>query len=573
MARNSMNKGMAIAAVLALSLVAFSLMVPDAAYAATPFSLTAATGGAGFLKMAGALAALQVRRDDLRTQAEAKRSSIKPEMTPEAVAAIEAEHAALTEQLRSVNEEIATEEARLRDEQAETARRQQAEEATRSQTQPATTPANPGNVSDATHAERLRASTINTLGSSLGMDTLARTAVAEGVSVEEFRRRALDAMAARQADQPNVRTQVTVGGTQQVDAARAEAIANALLHRSDHAVALTEDGRRYRGLSLIEIARECVEARGISTRGMSRIELAGEALQVRGSGMMATSDFPNILASIANKTLRAGYEAMPQTFRPLVRIASVPDFKQVSRVQLGEAPQLEKVNEHGEFKRGSMGEAAEKYSVATYGKIVAITRQVLVNDDLSAFTRIPRAFGVQASMLESDLVWGIITGNPAMADGFALFHANHKNLGSAAAISVASVGAGRQAMRVQTGVDGKTLLNLSPTYIIAPVALETALDQFLSPIVPQQTSNAVPSALRKLIPITEPRLDAASATNWFMAADNAMIDTIELAYLEGAEGVYTETRQGFDVDGVEVKVRMDVGAKAIDWRGFYKNPV
>jgi len=50
------------------------------------------------------------------------------------------------------------------------------------------------------------------------------------------------------------------------------------------------------------------------------------------------------------------------------------------------------------------------------------------------------------------------------------------------------------------------------------------------------------------------------------------IDTIEYAYLEGQEGAYVESRNGFDVDGVEIKCRLDFGAKAIDWRGLYKNP-
>ena len=72
--------------------------------------------------------------------------------------------------------------------------------------------------------------------------------------------------------------------------------------------------------------------------------------------------------------------------------------------------------------------------------------------------------------------------------------------------------------------------------------------------------------------IAEARLDAASAIAWYMAANPSQIDTIEYAYLEGQSGVYIETRVGFDVDGVEVKARLDFGAKAIDWRGIHKNP-
>ena len=61
-------------------------------------------------------------------------------------------------------------------------------------------------------------------------------------------------------------------------------------------------------------------------------------------------------------------------------------------------------------------------------------------------------------------------------------------------------------------------------------------------------------------------------TAWYLAASPNQIDTIEYAYLEGQQGAYIETRNGFDVDGVEIKCRLDFGAKAIDWRGLYKNP-
>jgi len=88
------------------------------------------------------------------------------------------------------------------------------------------------------------------------------------------------------------------------------------------------------------------------------------------------------------------YEAAPRTYQAIARRATVADFKSVQRLQLGEAPQLEKVNEAGEFKRGSIGEAKETYRVETYGKVVGITRQVLINDDLDAFTRVPSLFGM-----------------------------------------------------------------------------------------------------------------------------------------------------------------------------------
>ena len=92
-------------------------------------------------------------------------------------------------------------------------------------------------------------------------------------------------------------------------------------------------------------------------------------------------------------------------------------------------------------------------------------------------------------------------------------------------------------------------------------------------LVPAITTNVVPQSIRSLSVIAEPRLDPASgAIPWYLFASPSAIDTIEYAYLEGQDGVFIETRNGFDVDGVEIKARLDFGAKAIDWRGLHKNP-
>lgn len=363
--------------------------------------------------------------------------------------------------------------------------------------------------------------------------------------------------------------------------ARGQAISDGILARYDPATfPLKSTSAAYASKSLVEIARACLDGAGFDTIGLSRDQIVSAALQQR-SGAAGRDDFPAILANVLNKTLRAGYEAAPQTFKPLVSITTVPDFKEVSRAQLGEAPQFEKVNEHGEFERGSLGEAGEKYSIATFGKVVSITRQAIINDDLGAFTRVARAFGVQAAQLESDVVWAQIIGNPTMGDNVALFHNTHKNLGTAGVIGKTTISEARKKMGLQTGLDGKTVLNISPSYIIVSKTMQTDAESFLAPIQPVQQAEAIPAALKALTVIAEPRLDngiarygiAGNVNAYYFAANaGAGVELVELAYLEGAQGVYTETRVGFNVDAVEIKARLDVGAKALDWRGFFKNP-
>lgn len=325
---------------------------------------------------------------------------------------------------------------------------------------------------------------------------------------------------------------------------------------------MTDNGKRYVGSSMVDIAKRIL---GGKLDGMTKDEIITRAL--------STSDFPAILANVANKTLRAAYEIMPRTYLPLANTTTVSDFKTITRAQISGTPLLEETLEGAEHKYGKLTDAKEQYAVKTYGKILKFTRQALVNDDLGAFTRIAQQFAASAAQLESDLAWGQITGNPVMGDGTALFHATHKNLdATAAAISIASLGSGRAKMRNQTGLEGM-VLNLAPSYLIVPTSLELVAQQFVANtnIIYTKNPDYNPFA-GTLQVITEPRLDANSATAWYLATTPMLVDILELAYLEGENGLYTEERYGFEVDGWELKARLDVGAKIIDWRGLVKNP-
>lgn len=349
-------------------------------------------------------------------------------------------------------------------------------------------------------------------------------------------------------------------------------IVNAIGHRvAPHYFKLEDVGRRYRGLTLLDTAKVYLQASGARVTDLSRMELAGMALgfQVR-AGYHTTSDFPLLLADVANKTLRRAYDEFPITFAPIVRRTTVPDFKTVNRVQLGDAPNLLKVLEHGEFTRGSISEGREQLAVSTYGRIFAISRQALVNDDTSAFERVPMMFGRAFRTVESDLVWAQITSNPTMGDGNPLFSSAHSNLATADGdIDVTTLGAGRAAMRVQTGLDGQKI-NVTPKFLLVPAALETEADKVVTTIVAAAVSNVNPFTGRLQV-IAEPRLDSDSSAAWYLAAAPEQIDIIELAMLEGQDGPSVESRLGWEVDGIEFKARHDVTAKVLDWRGLYKN--
>jgi hypothetical protein len=348
---------------------------------------------------------------------------------------------------------------------------------------------------------------------------------------------------------------------------RREAISVALLHRHNPATELTDAAREWRGMSLMEMARYSLEANGEKVRGLAKRDLAEMALRQH-----STSDFPSILSNVAGKTLRAGYEVSPQTFKAWQRRATAPDFKQITRLQLGGAPSFLLVPEGGQFKQGTIGEGKEVYSLATYGRIFSVTRQTLINDDLDAFTRIPEMWGRAAADFESDVAYAPLIANPNMGDGVALFHATHGNLaGSGGAIAEATLQAGEIAMGNQKGIEGRPI-RATPKFLLTAVKDKVAAQKLLTAVLAAQTSNVNVYA-GSMTPIVEPRLNRASgATPWFMAADPAQVDTIEYAYLEGDDGVFLEERAGFEVDGMEFKARLDFASKAIDHRGLYMDP-
>lgn len=455
---------------------------------------------------------------------------------------------------------------------AETARQA---EATRAAAETATREA-------AATAERTRSAEITDLCSRHGVSKLAVALIRDGKTVDQARTVVLEELARADAaggGQHNTRVQ-HVTDEQQV---RLDGMEEALQARVDPKFKLTDKGRQFRGMTLMEMGKDYLDFRGMDLRGMDKMNAAQQILQYRSPGMLSTSDFSNLLANVANKRLRQGYTENNPSYRMWARRApNAPDFKQMSVIQLGGAPDLLQVNEHGEFTHGALTDGKETYSMLTYGRIVSLTRQALINDDLRGFDRLVGAFGGAAARLENRTVYAILTANAALADTGNLFNSTavttaggHANLaGTPAVINVANLAIGRAAMRVQKGFQSEEL-NIAPAYLIVPSALEQVAYQYTSsqfvPALAGSINEFRDGGRTSLQPVVEAVLDANSATAWYLAADNSQVDTVEFCYLDGAEGPVIESEVGFEVDGISWKCRLDFAAKGIDFRGLWKN--
>jgi hypothetical protein len=327
-----------------------------------------------------------------------------------------------------------------------------------------------------------------------------------------------------------------------------------------------ELGREYRSYTLLELARQYLDSRGVNTRGMSKTELVSR-------GFHSTSDFPLLFSNLAGKTLDAAYQEEPHTWRPLARQRNLPDFKNANDLIVAGALTPEALLEGGEYKAGTLQEAQHTWRLATYARKVNVTRQAIINDDLSALETVPEMLGRGFRRLESNIIWALITGNAVTSvDGLSLFNTAHNN-GSAQTINTAGLNAAKKAMRKQTDIAGNTI-NLIPNYMMVPTDLEATALQFLFPngfMANTRTGENGPVTVQSagIELIVEPRLDG-SATTWYLAASPSSVEGIVYGYLAGEEGPTVTTNEKRDPDGVELLARFDFGAAVKDYRGFFR---
>lgn len=420
---------------------------------------------------------------------------------------------------------------------------------------------------EAANAERARVTEIRTLVSKHGLErSFEDELLKPGVTLDQARQKVLDKLAEK-TDRTPVRSGTfgdlyLAGDEMQTKRA---ALACALLHRVDPKAELTDAARDFRYLSLREMGRVCLEWGGVRTARMSPMEIAERSL-------MSGGDFPNLLADVMGKRLRAAYTEQPPTYAQWARrAANAPDFKDIKPQVLANAPDLQAVPAGAEFKTGTLTDGKETYALVTYGRVIAFTRQAIINDDLRAFERFPSAFAGAARRLENRTVYNQLLLNGNLSDGIALFHASHGNLPTPSTIDQTNLGIARALMRKQKGLQQEEL-NIAPAFLLCGPDKEQLAYQFTSAQFVPQTPSVVNEFRTGGRTAVTPVVDAVITGNkWFLAANPRDVDTVEYCYLDGAEGVYLESRMGFTIDGVEMKARLDFGAKAVDFRGLVYN--
>jgi phage head maturation protease len=336
---------------------------------------------------------------------------------------------------------------------------------------------------------------------------------------------------------------------------------------------LTIDPGICRGLTMAELAREFLERAGTKTRGMDKMEMVGKAFMQRTAS--STSDFPVLLENALHKTLLAAYGTTPDTWRRWCKVGSVSDFRPHNRYRQGSFGVLSTVLEGGEFKNSAIPDGEkETISATTKGRIVGITRQAIINDDMGAFNDIATRLGRAAALTIELDAYALLVANPTMGDGIALFHASHNNITTSAVLSAANLDLDRVAMGIQTESEGNEVLDLSPEILLVAKSLggqaRVINDSAYDPDTLANKSHMKPNIAGKMF---KDIVDTArlSGTTRYLLADPAIAPVVEVAFLNGVEAPYMEMQQGWRTDGTEWKIRLDFGVGAVDWRGAIRN--
>lgn len=319
------------------------------------------------------------------------------------------------------------------------------------------------------------------------------------------------------------------------------------------------------------LAEQALIASGVNTRSMDRDQISRMALA------QSTSDFTVILENVLQKMLLAAYRPQALTWQRFCAVGTLSDYRPHNRYHMGSFSDLKGVNEEGEYETGVLSDAAkETITGSRKGRILQITPEVLVNDDLGALARPTGALGQAAARTIEKDVYALLALNsglgPTMSDGLTLFHATHTNIPTGGVPTIESVDAGRQLMAQQMDVGGNDVLDIVPAIWLGPVTLGSKAREINgAEYNDEATKNQRrPNVVRGLFSdvVDSARL---SGTAWYMFADPALEPVIEVAFLNGVQTPTIEQEINFRTDGVAWKVAHRYGVGAIGWRGAIRN--
>jgi phage major head subunit gpT-like protein len=319
--------------------------------------------------------------------------------------------------------------------------------------------------------------------------------------------------------------------------------------------------------SLVDMAALTVDHKG-------SLRTAADREDVVRMAMHTTGDLPSILENALHKRLGAAYMLAEPTYRRIAAEMSFADFRPHPVSNLSDFPMLEQVSEAGEIKYGTLSDKKESVVLVPWAKALTLSRQMIVNDDLGAIDRMVSGYGTTVAAFEDKTFWAMALGwaagnGPTMTEtGRQMFNSTDEFTlaGTPSAITVASLSAGRAALRKRKRLDGTDLAISAAVLLVGPDK-ETEAQQIVAPIQAQQAGNVNPFS-GTLSVVTTAKI---TGNAWYLFAAPTMLANFTYGYLNGQSGPRFRMEEPFGRQGVSFSVELDFGCGAGDWRGGWKN--
>lgn len=406
--------------------------------------------------------------------------------------------------------------------------------------------------------------------------------VTRGITLDQARAEVLDKMAVADEQKPTDQ-RVRIEGGEDARDRFLRGATNWLLVKGGSAGLVAQAEKRqagefdpgeFRGMTLLDLARHCLAAAGVKTRGMDKMKIVSAAFLTKRDITQSTSDFATLLENTMHKVLQAAYATTQDTWSKWCGRGTVSDFRAHNRYRMGSFGALDAVAENGEFKNKAISDAEKgTITATTKGNIINVSRQMIVNDDMGAFTRLLTMLGRAAALSVEVDAYASLAENAGLGPtvgSVPMFDATHNNLGAGAALSAAALDANAVIMASQTDPWGNEYLDLRPAVLLVPLSLrgqaliinQSQFDPDTVANKSQMKPNVVNGMFRDIV--GTPRL---TGTRRYLFADPAIAPVFEVAFLEGQESPVLETQDGWRTDGAEMKVRFDYGVAGIDYRG------
>lgn len=421
-----------------------------------------------------------------------------------------------------------------------------------------------------TEGERIKS--ILRLCSGLGLSAgFARDCIARGLSLAQAQDAALQHLEQRPGGRPVGHLSA---GLDESDKFRRAAVEGLCLRQGLRVEKPAPGAEQFRALGPLGLARLCLSRAGERPDYLSASDVARRILSADMRLAASGQDYAAIFADVMHKFLMQGYEVEERTFLPLAERMTATDFRDMHGVNFSADLDLSEVPENAEYTYATPVATSEKFRVAKYGRIMRVSWEQIVNDDLSVFSRLPAAFGAAWGRKQNDIFYGTLTSS-VMADGKPLADIAHHNLvTSGTAVTSEALAKMRRIMRIQRGLKGERL-NIVPTYLVVPPSQETAAEVLLHSLAQPEAPNAAvynPWASGRLRHIVEPRLEADSGPSpWYVFAAPTQAPAMAVSYLNGEEAPTITQHEFFGVDGLAYKVRGVFGVGLLDYRGVAKN--